>query len=176
MHEVYEGLRSKLSMSLKELNKTGKLSGAALNELHMITDTIKNLDKIEMLEDGGYSQAGYSQGGDWQAMGSYGRGGSYAGGESYGEGGSYAGGGSYERGNSEAGRRGSTYVQGYYRGGRGGGRRGYSREGGNSYGGGGYSRDDGKEMMMEQLEEMMEQADGSSREAIRKCMDEIKRT
>ncbi len=169
MHEVYEGLRSKLSSSLKELNKTGKLTGAALNELHMITDTIKNLDKIEMLEDGGYSQAT-----DFMGEGRmYGT--SYGGGNSYGEGGSYAGGGSYERGNSEAGRRGSTYVQGYYRGGRGGGRRGYSREGGNSYGGG-YSRDDGKEMMMEQLEEMMDSADGSSRDAIRKCMEEIKRS
>ena len=36
--------------------------------------------------------------------------------------------------------------------------------------------DMGKEDMMEQLEEMMETADGSHREAIRRCMEEIKRS
>lgn len=149
MHEVYEGLRSKLSMSLKELNKTGKLSGAALNELHMVTDTIKNLDKIEALEDGGYSEATDFMGEGRMYGTSYARGrrgnvrrdnmGRYSRGDGYSEGGS-----SYGDGMS------------------------YARRG-NSYGG-------GKEMMMEQLEEMMDTADGSSREAIRRCMEEIKRT
>ena len=47
-----------------------------LEIIHKLTDTIKNLDKIEMLEDGGYSQAG-----DWEAdmRGTYGRGSSYRG-------------------------------------------------------------------------------------------------
>lgn len=149
MHEVYEGLRSKLSMSLKELNKTGKLSGAALNELHMVTDTIKNLDKIEALEDGGYSEAT----------------------DFMGEGRMY--GTSYARG-----RRGNVHRDNMGRYSRG---DGYS-EGGSSYGDGmsyarrGSSYGNGKEMMMEQLEEMMDTADGSSREAIRRCMEEIKRT
>ena len=149
MHEVYEGLRSKLSMSLKELNKTGKLSGAALNELHMVTDTIKNLDKIEALEDGGYSEAT----------------------DFMGEGRMY--GTSYARG-----RRGSVRRDNMGRYSR---NDGYS-EGGSFYGDGmsyarrGYSRGDGKEEMMEELEEMMQNADGSSREAIRRCMEEIKRT
>lgn len=44
-----------------------------LEIIHKLTDTIKNLDKIEMLEDGGYSQAGYRDGGS-----SYNRGSSYA--------------------------------------------------------------------------------------------------
>lgn len=145
MHEVYEGLRSKLSMSLKELNKTGKLSGAVLNELHMVTDTIKNLDKIEMLEeDGGYSEAT----------------------DFMGEGRMY--GTSYARG-----RRGNVRRDNMGRYSRGDGygdvTRRYSRNDGYSYG-------DGKEEMMEELEEMMQNADGSSREAIRRCMEEIKRT
>ena len=47
-----------------------------LEIIHKLTDTIKNLDKIEMLEDGGYSQAG-----DWEmeGRGSYNRGSSYRG-------------------------------------------------------------------------------------------------
>lgn len=149
MHEVYEGLRSKLSMSLKELNKTGKLSGAALNELHMVTDTIKNLDKIEALEDGGYSEAT----------------------DFMGEGRMY--GTSYARG-----RRGNVRRDNMGRYSR---NDGYS-EGRSSYGDGmsyarrGYSRGDGKEEMMEELEEMMQNADGSHREAIRRCMEEIKRS
>ena len=144
MHEVYEGLRSKLSMSLKELNKTGKLSGAALNELHMVTDTIKNLDKIEALEDGGYSEAT----------------------DFMGEGRMY--GTSYARG-----RRGNVRRDNMGRYSRGDGygdvTRRYSR-------GDGYSYGDGKEDMMAELEEMMENADGSHREAIRRCMEEIKRS
>jgi hypothetical protein len=143
MHEVYEGLRSKLSMSLKELNKTGKLSGAALNELHMVTDTIKNLDKIEALEDGGYSEAT----------------------DFMGEGRMY--GTSYARG-----RRGNVRRDNMGRYSRSDGydtTRRYSRNDGYSYG-------DGKEEMMDELEEMMQNADGSSREAIRRCMEEIKRT
>lgn len=144
MHEVYEGLRSKLSMSLKELNKTGKLSGAALNELHMVTDTIKNLDKIEMLEDGGYSEA-------TDFMGE---------GRMYGT--SYARGrrGNVKRDNMGRYSRGDGYGDVTRR---------YSR-------GDGYSYGDGKEDMMEELEEMMENADSSHREAIRRCMEEIKRS
>ena len=50
----------------------------------------------------------------------------------------------------------------YARGGRGGNR--------------GYSRDDGKAYMMEQLEEMMEQAQKpAEKEALRSCMDALKR-
>lgn len=145
MHEVYEGLRSKLSMSLKELNKTGKLSGAALNELRMVTDTIKNLDKIEMLEeDGGYSEA-------TDFMGE---------GRMYGT--SYARGrrGNVKRDNMGRYSRGDGYGDVTRR---------YSR-------GDGYSYGDGKEDMMAELEEMMENADGSHREAIRRCMEEIKRS
>ena len=55
----------------------------------------------------------------------------------------------------------------------------YSRDGGMSYRGGmrgGYSRDDGKHYMMEQLEEMMEEAEKpAEKEALRRCMDALKR-
>ena len=136
MHEVYDGLRSKLSSALKEINRTGKLNGAALDELHTITDTIKNIDKIQMLENDGYSQ----DGGRWEANGGY------------------------DSRNSYANRRGSNYVRGYYRGG--------TMHSGHhdnmSYG-------DGKTMMIEQLEEMLNNADEKQQTAIRRCLEEIDR-
>jgi hypothetical protein len=109
----------------------------------MVTDTIKNLDKIEELEDGGYSEA-------TDFMGE---------GRMYGT--SYARGrrGNVRRDNTGRYSRGDGYDT----------TRRYSRNDGYSYG-------DGKEDMMEELEEMMQNADGSSREAIRRCMEEIKRT
>ena len=48
----------------------------------------------------------------------------------------------------------------------------------NGYGGhgGGYSRDDGKAYMMEQLEDMMEDAEKpAEKEALRRCMEALKR-
>lgn len=45
------------------------LRGGALEEFHILTDTYKNILKIEMLEDGGYSQGrGYSMGDDDYSM------------------------------------------------------------------------------------------------------------
>ena len=72
MHE----LKEKLCDELEEIASKGELGAGDLEIIHKLTDTIKNLDKIEMLEDGGYSQAG-----DWEAdmRGTYGRGSSYRG-------------------------------------------------------------------------------------------------
>lgn len=72
MHE----LKEKLCDELEEIANKGELGAGDLEIVHKLTDTIKNLDKIEMLEDGGYSQAG-----DWEAdmRGTYGRGSSYRG-------------------------------------------------------------------------------------------------
>lgn len=72
MHE----LKEKLCDELEEIARKGDLGAGDLEIVHKLTDTIKNLDKIEMLEDGGYSQAG-----DWEAdmRGTYGRGSSYRG-------------------------------------------------------------------------------------------------
>ena len=70
MHE----LKEKLCKELEEIANKGELGAGDLEIIHKLTDTIKNLDKIEMLEDGGYSQAG-----DWEIEGrAYNRGSSYA--------------------------------------------------------------------------------------------------
>lgn len=71
MHE----LKEKLCEELEEIARKGELGAGDLEIIHKLTDTIKNLDKIEMLEDGG----GYSQAGDWEIEGrAYNRGNSYA--------------------------------------------------------------------------------------------------
>ena len=91
-------LRNMLCDELDELARKGDLGAGDLEIAHKLTDTIKNIDKIEMMEDDGYSRDGdyssdgdYSRGGDWQAdmRGTYGRGSSYA-------------------------RRGTHYVRGHY--------------------------------------------------------------
>ena len=91
-------LRDMLCKELDEISRKGELGAGDLEIAHKLTDTIKNIDKIEMMEDDGYSRDGdyssdgdYSRGGDWQAdmRGTYGRGSSYA-------------------------RRGTQYVRGHY--------------------------------------------------------------
>ena len=73
MHE----LKEKLCDELEEIARKGELGAGDLEIVHKLTDTVKNLDKIEMFEGGG----GYSQAGDWEAdmRGTYGRGNSYRG-------------------------------------------------------------------------------------------------
>ena len=69
MHE----LKEKLCDELEEIANKGELGAGDLEIIHKLTDTIKNLDKIGMLEDG------YSQAGDWEIEGrAYNRGSSYA--------------------------------------------------------------------------------------------------
>lgn len=69
MHE----LKEKLCEELEEIANKGELGAGDLEIIHKLTDTIKNLDKIGMLEDG------YSQAGDWEIEGrAYNRGSSYA--------------------------------------------------------------------------------------------------
>ena len=91
----YKKLKDMLCEELDKLADRKELSGSSLDMIHKLTDTIKNLDKIEMLEEeGGYSErgrrGGYSRdGGDWEARGSYG---DNYGGSSYNDGGnSYRG-------------------------------------------------------------------------------------
>ena len=75
MEYMYE-LKDKLCKELDEIARKPEMGAGDLEIIHKLTDTIKNLDKIEMLEDGGYSQAG-----DWEmeGSGSYNRGSSYRG-------------------------------------------------------------------------------------------------
>ena len=169
-----EELKDMLCEELEKIGKKGELSAGSLETVHKLTDTIKNLGKIEMLEEqsGGYSEAGgnsYARGRGRNAkrdsMGRYSREGGYSeemsineGGMNY-EGNSYAQGG---RGGNQGGNQGGN---------RGGGSRGGNRGGGSSYARGGYSRDGAKDYMMEQLEEMMEQAENpKEREALKRCM------
>ena len=129
MHMIKEKLMEELYEVEKKLKNAGggKISAGDLEYIHKLTDTIKNIDKIEMLEDGGYSEAT----------------------DFMGEGRMY--GMSYEGGSSGA------------RGRRGGRRDSMGR----------YSRAEGKERMAEKLREMMQEAEGQEREAIRKCLKEI---
>lgn len=70
MEKLHE-LKEKLWTELEELAKKREMGAGDLDVVHKITDTIKNIDKICMLEEeGGYSEA--VDGGD------YGRGSSYA--------------------------------------------------------------------------------------------------
>ena len=74
MEYMYE-LKDKLCKELDEIARKPEMGAGDLEIIHKLTDTIKNLDKIEMLEDGG----GYSQAGDWEIEGrAYNRGNSYS--------------------------------------------------------------------------------------------------
>ena len=86
---MYE-LRNMLCDELDKLAAQGDLGAGDLEIAHKLTATIKNIDKIEMMEGDEYSDR-YSRGGDWEAdmHGTYGRGSSYA-------------------------RRGTHYVRGHY--------------------------------------------------------------
>ena len=135
MHE----LKEKLCDELDEIARKGELGAGDLEIIHKLTDTIKNLDKIEMLEDGGYSQAG-----DWEAdmRGTYGRGSSYRG-----------------RKRDSMGRysRDGRMMRGGYRDGR------------------MYSRAEAKEYIMDQIEDMMGDADEKEKTILRRAMTELEK-
>ena len=58
--EYIEKIKKMLCKELDEYAMKGKISGSDLDMIWKLTDTVKNLDKIEMLEDGnGYD--GYSE-------------------------------------------------------------------------------------------------------------------
>ena len=141
MHDLKDLLCAELEDYAEKGKKAGKMSMGDVEVIHKLTDTVKNILKIDMLEE----ETGYSEDGHYMGEGRI-----------YGT--------SYARGRTRA-KRDSM------------GR--YSRDGGVSYRGGmrgGYSRDDGKHYMMEQLEEMMEEAEKpAEKEALRRCMDALKR-
>lgn len=154
-----EKLRDALCEELDKFAKSGDITVNSLDKIHKLTDTIKNIDKIMVLEE----ESGYSEAGEWMADGrmrgtSYARGrgrnakrdsmGRYSRDDSYSEeGGSYRDDSSYARdgrGNSRASRS-------------------------------GYSRDEARDDMMNRLGEMMEDADPKEREALKECMRAIER-
>lgn len=75
--EYMQDLKEKLCEELKDIARKGDLSAGDLETVHKLTDTIKNIDKIEVLEEDGE----YSQTGDWElgGRGTYNRGNSYRG-------------------------------------------------------------------------------------------------
>ena len=143
-----EELKESIKRELEKFAKQGDVSVGTLEKIHKLSDTYKNLCKIEMLEeesDGGYSEAHGGRTRSSYAMGGY----SYDDDMMYSE----------RRGRGRNAKRDSM------------GR--YSSDGG-SYEGG-YSRHDAKDWMMSQLGEMMEDADPKEREALKKCMRELER-
>ena len=80
MEYMYE-LKEKLCRKLEEVARKPEMGAGDLELIHKLTDTIKNIDKIDALEDDGYSR-----GGDWEmeGRGNYSRnGGAYNRGSSY---------------------------------------------------------------------------------------------
>lgn len=56
-------LKEKLCEELEKISKKRDMSVGDLEMVHKLTDTIKNIDKIEMMEQ----ESGYSEAGSWQA-------------------------------------------------------------------------------------------------------------
>lgn len=75
MHEIKEMLMDELYEYKEKMKKSngGKLSVGDIETIHKLTDTIKNIDKIEMLEEG-YSEATDFMGGGRIYGSSYARG------------------------------------------------------------------------------------------------------
>jgi hypothetical protein len=153
--EYIEKIKKMLCKELDEYAMKQKLTGGDLDMIWKLTDTVKNLDKIEMLEEesGGYSE---TRGGM--------RGRSYMHGSSYDDDMMY----SERRGRGRYAKRDSM------------GR--YSSDMGSSYNDYSearmdrrYSRDDAKDHMMNKLGEMMSSADEEQREILKDAMRKIER-
>ena len=159
MHDLKDLLCAELEDYAEKGKKSGKMSMGDLDSIHKLTDTVKNILKIYMLED----ESGYSEDGAYMGEGRI-----Y--GTSYDDGTRRCGGYSYARGRGRYAKRDSM---GRYS------SRGMSYDDDMSYTRGGrrgYSRDDGKAYMMEQLEDMMEDAEKPvEKEALRRCMEALKR-
>jgi hypothetical protein len=70
--EYIEKIKKMLCKELDEYAMKSKLSMADIDVIHKLTDTVKNLDKIEMLEDdGGYSEARGGRGRSYMHGSSY---------------------------------------------------------------------------------------------------------
>lgn len=161
MHEIKNKLMQELYEVEEKMKKAagGKISAGDLEYIHKLTDTIKNIDKIEALESDDYSEAS-----EWMADGrmygnSYDDGMSYARGRGRGRNARRDSMGRYSRDGGGSYRGGSSYDDGisYARGGR-----------------GGYSRDSAKEHMIGRIEDMMEETDDpKTKRALERCVQAI---
>lgn len=150
--KVLYDLKEKMYDELKDFAKKERFSSSDYELLRNITSAMKNIGKICIMEEGG--EESFARGGEWEADMR----------------------GSYERGNSSRRRH---YVRGHYSrdGGLSGDGSSYRR--GGSYRDGGYSRHGGdgwKDEATEMLEELMHDAgDDRDRDAIRRCLEQVKR-
>ena len=158
MHDLKDLLCAELKDYAEKGKRSGELSKADVEVIDTVLNSVKNIYKIDKYKE---ETEGYSEDGTYMGEGRI-----Y--GTSYESGYSERGGSSYARGRGRYAKRDSM------------GR--YSRDDGMSYARdgrgmrGGYSRDEGKHYMMEQLEEMMEEAEKpAEKEALRRCMDALKR-
>ena len=161
--EYIEKIKKMLCKELDEYAMKGKMTGQDLEMVWKLTDTVKNLDKIAMLEEtegysetrgrrGSYRMGGSSYDDDMAYSEARGRG-RYAKRDSMGRYSSESG-MSYDDGSSYR----SSYDGDSYRGGQ-----------------GGYSRDDAKDHMMSKIGELMEGANPKEREALKEAMRAIER-
>ena len=158
MHDLKALLCAELKDYAEKGKSSGKMSAGDTQLIDTLLNSVKNIYKIDKYKE---ETEGYSENGTYMGEGRI-----Y--GTSYESGYSERGGSSYARGRGRYAKRDSM------------GR--YSRDDGMSYARdgrgmrGGYSRDEGKHYMMEQLEEMMEEAEKpAEKEALRRCMDALKR-
>lgn len=147
MEDLKDLLCAELEDYAEKGKKSGKMSMGDLESIHKLTDTVKNILKIDTLSE----ELGYSEDGRYMGEGRI-----------YGT--------SYARGRTRAKRDSmGRYSRDGYDTGRIGTRGRYSRD----YG---YSMDDAKKDMMEKLEDMMEEAEKpDEKEALRRCMEALKR-
>ena len=151
MHDLKDLLCAELEDYAEKGKKSGKMSMGDLESIHKLTDTVKNILKIDLME----SDEGYSEDGAYMGEGRI-----Y--GTSYDDGMRRGVGYSYARGRGRYAKRDSM------------GR--YSRDDGYMRRDGGYSREDGKAYMIDQLEDMMDDAEKpAEKEALRRCMEALKR-
>ena len=145
MHDLKDLLCAELKDYAQKGKSAGKMSAGDTQLIDTLLNSVKNIYKINMYEE---ESGGYSEDGHYMGEGRI-----------YGT--------SYARGRTRAkrdsmGRYSRDYGMSYARDGRG------MR--------GGYSRDDAKSYMIEQIEEMMEEAEKpAEKEALRRCMDALKR-
>ena len=147
--EYIEKIKKMLCKELDEYAMKSKISGSDLDMIWKLTDTVKNLDKISMLEESeGYSEA------------RSGRGRSYMGGSSYDDDMMY----SERRGRGRNARRDSMgrYSSDMDD---------YSEARMDRR----YSRDDAKDHLLNKMGEMMSSADEEQREILKDAMRKIER-
>ena len=145
-----EKLKEALCEELDKFAKSGDITVNSLEKIHKLTDTIKNIDKIMMLEESeGYSEA---------------RGRTYMRGSSYDDDMMHSerrGRGRYAKRDS-MGRYSSDSDS-------------YDGDDYSERRGRGYSRDEATDHLMRQLGNMMEDADPKQRETLKKWMRELER-